>query len=422
MYRLYTHNDLDGVGCGIVAKLAFNGNVEIRYNSLMGLDFQVSRFLEKPKKGDVVFITDLSVNEKNEKGIEEYVNKGGQVHLIDHHKTALHFNDYSWADVQVEYDDGRLASATSLFYEYLKKEGFITATEPLDHFVELVRQYDTWEWDQNDNKEAKRLNDLFFMLSIDEFEERMVERLNKNEAFRFDEFEEKMLELEEDKIQRYLRRKKREIVQTFIGDKCTGIVHAESYHSELGNELGKDNPHLDYIAIVSVGGKRMSLRTIHDHVDVSEIAGNYGGGGHAKASGCSLTPEAYELFVAEPFKIEPVRADAFRNQYNLKNSSYGSLYENRDEDQFFIFSTDEENWLVEWNGALMDEGFPTFQEAENYLKRYHSVWLVRDEVYFRFLMENAIEHRLMKINAEVEGEIEPYMTLNDKSERDQLHH
>jgi len=135
-----------------------------------------------------------------------------------------------------------------------------------------------------------------------------------------------------------IRRKKRELVQTFIGDYCVGVVHAESYHSELGNELGKDNPHLDYIANVSVGGKRISLRTIHDEIDVSEVAAEYGGGGHAKASGCLLTPDAYELYVAGPFKIDPMRADAFRNQYNLKGSIHGSLYENRDEDQFLIYS------------------------------------------------------------------------------------
>lgn len=413
MYRLYTHNDLDGVGCGIVAKLAFDGNVEIRYNSVMGLDFQVSRLLEKPKKGDFVFITDLSVNEKNEKGLDDYVKNGGKVQLIDHHKTALHFNNYSWGKITVQYEDGRLASATSLFYEDLKEKGLLKPMKSIEEFVELVRQYDTWEWDQNGNTEAKRLNDLFFMLSIDDFEERMVERLKKNESFKFDDFEEKMLALEEEKIQRYVRKKKRELVQSFVGEFCVGIVHAESYHSELGNELGKENPHLDYIAIVSVGGKRMSLRTIHDHIDVSEIAGNYGGGGHAKASGCSLTTDAYELFVAEPFKIDPMRADAFRNQYNLKDSVNGSLYENRDEDQFYLYASEEERWIVEFNNSPIDVNFSTFQEAENYIKRNYSAWLVRDEVFVQFLMENVIE---LKLYAREQGDIAPYLLTNEEND------
>lgn len=406
MYRLYTHNDLDGVGCGIIAKLAFRGNVDIRYNSLMGLDFQVSRFLEKPSKEDLVFITDLSVNGKNEKGLAEFVEKGGKVKLLDHHKTALHFNDYSWAEVQVEYNDGRLTSATSLFYEHLKNEEMITPTDTIEHFVELVRQYDTWEWDKNNNLEAKHLNDLFFMLSIDDFEERMVERLQKAEPFRFNDFEEKILALEEDKIKRYVSRKKRELVQTFIGDSCVGVVHAESYHSELGNELGKDNPHLDYIANVSVGRKRISLRTIHDHIDVSEVAKEYGGGGHAKASGCLLTTGAYELYVAEPFKIEPMRADAFRNHYNLKGSLNGSLYENRDEDQFFVYSSGADSWVVEWNGSVINEKFDSFQKAENYIKRYYSVWLVRDEFFIKYLMRNLMKQKLRDVPGGAKTELE----------------
>lgn len=44
MYHLYSHNDLDGVGCGIVAKLAFGKDVEVRYNSVNGLNAQVRCF------------------------------------------------------------------------------------------------------------------------------------------------------------------------------------------------------------------------------------------------------------------------------------------------------------------------------------------------------------------------------------------
>ncbi len=69
----------------------------------------------------------------------------------------------------------------------------------MDQFVELVRLYDTWEWEQTDALEAKRLNDLFFMVSIDEFEEKMVRRLKESDAFSFDEFEVKILDMEEEK-------------------------------------------------------------------------------------------------------------------------------------------------------------------------------------------------------------------------------
>ncbi|WP_408009962.1 DHH family phosphoesterase [Pseudalkalibacillus sp. A8] len=391
MYKLFTHNDLDGVGCGIVAKIAFGDRVDVRYNSVMGLDFQVERFLErkdeKQNKDTTLFITDLSVNKENEEGLDAYVKEGGKVQLIDHHKTALHFNDYDWGHVKVEYDDGRLACATSLLYGYLVHHQLLEPSAALEEFVELVRQYDTWEWEQNDNIKAKQLNDLFFMVSIDEFVEKMVPRLERMDHFEYDEFEQKLLEMEEDKIERYIRRKKRELVQTFVGDYCTGIVHAESYHSELGNELGTANRHLDYITILNMGGKKISFRTIHDDVDVSAVADFFGGGGHAKAAGCSMNEESYELYAKAAFIIEPMRQDAFRNHYNLKETPQGCLYENRNEDRLFIYEKEPEYWAVELNGERIEDRYSDFEEAERFVKRQHSAWLSRDEHYVDYLRE-----------------------------------
>lgn len=393
MYYLFTHNDLDGVGCGIVARFAFGENVEVRYNSVDGLNREVERFLErkrsKRKKNDYLFITDLSVNEANSIRLTELVKAGGKIKLIDHHKSALPLNQYPWASVNVSYEDGRLTSATSLFYDYLQQQGWIKPTETLNQFVELVRQYDTWEWEASGNPQAKRLNDLFFMWSIDEFEEKMLERLMISEGFTFNEFEEKLLDLENEKIERYVRRKKRELVQTFIEDHCVGIVHAELYHSELSSEFGKANPHMDYIAILNMGGKKVSLRTIHDQVDVSEIAGQYGGGGHAKASGCPLTVEAYKKYVEGAFAIDPLRPDESRNRFNAKGSEYGALYENRESEQFYLYTTGL-NWRIDRNGEKIEESFESHEEAERYIKRRHQAWLVRDELFVKYLMEHML--------------------------------
>ncbi|NPC92977.1 oligoribonuclease [Bacillus sp. WMMC1349] len=394
MYYVYSHNDLDGVGCGIIAKIAFGEQVDVRYNSVTSLDIQVERFLSavenRRKTQEGLFITDLSVHQDNEKRLNDYAESGGKIKLIDHHKTALHFNQYPWGLVKVDYEDGRLASATSLFYEYLIENGLLTKTKALDQFVELVRKYDTWEWERTEDLQAKRLNDLFFMVSIDEFEEKMIRRLKENEQFSFNEFEEKILDMEEEKIERYIRRKRREIVQTFINGHCVGIVYAENYHSEVGNELGKDNPHLDYIAILNPGGKKVSLRTIHDQIDVSEIAATFGGGGHAKASGCPLTNEVFKLYVSEPFQLEPVRTDAFKNIYNLKASDSGSLYVNREEDRFYLFSC-EDGWNIQLNGVTHPETFDSFEEAEYFIKRHYAAWLVRDETFIQFLMKQVKE-------------------------------
>jgi oligoribonuclease NrnB/cAMP/cGMP phosphodiesterase (DHH superfamily) len=386
MYKLLTHNDLDGLGCGILAKLAFGDKVTVRYNSIGSLDREVAWFLDN-EKNTFLFITDLSVNEENEKRLDSYFKDGGKLQFIDHHKTALHYNDYEWGHVVVEDEAGHLTSATSLFYVYLIEQGLLEKRNIITEFVELVRQYDTWEWEKNENETARRLNALLFLLTIDEFEETMLHRLKNEEAFHFTEFEEKILAMEDDKKDRYIRRKRRELVQKKINNAYAGIVFAESYHSELGNQLGKDYPHLDYIAILNMGGRKMGFRTIHDHVDVSEVAARFDGGGHAKAAGCTMNDPAFKLFVEETFPLLPLREDARRNRFNLKESSFGTLYETDSDDRIFIFQGDEKQWHIQENGEKLENVYSSFQDAENFLKREYQAWLARDEVFVHYLIE-----------------------------------
>ncbi|WP_068674861.1 DHH family phosphoesterase [Oceanobacillus sp. Castelsardo] len=384
MYKLLSHNDLDGVGCGILAKLAFGNHVRVRYNSVGSLNREVEWFLEN-EKDTFLFITDLSVNEKNEIRLEEYYKDGGKLQLIDHHQTALSFNDYDWGHVIVEDEEERLTSATSLFYEYLLNHEFLESSKAVEEFVELVRQYDTWEWEKNSNEKAQRLNSLFFLVSIEEFEEVMIQRLQSNDHFFFDEFEEKILNMEENKIERYIRKKRRELVQKKVGELYAGVVFAESYHSELGNQLGKEYPHLDYIAILNIGGRRMGFRTIHDHIDVSEVAVRFDGGGHAKAAGCTMNDLAFRLFVEETFELDPLHEDAKRNRFNMKESSFGTLYKTKSDNILFICQ-EEENWVIERDNVKLERQFFSFQEAEMYLKRKYEAWLAKDEVFVQYLM------------------------------------
>ncbi len=382
-----SHNDLDGVGCGILAKLAFGKDVRVRYNSVASLNREVEWFLENDNKETFLFITDLSVNEEMEKKLELFYQSNGNVQMIDHHKTALHFNNYDWGYVLVDDDEGKLTSATSLFYDFLVETKHIEPSDAVSEFVELVRQYDTWEWEKNDNHQAQRLNALFFLISIEDFEEKMMSRLNNSEHFSFDEFEVKILDMEEHKIERYIRRKRRELVQAQVGELFAGIVYAESYHSELGNELGKEYPHLDYIAILNIGGKRLGFRTIHDDIDLSEVASQFGGGGHAKASGCSLNEDAYQQYVVETFHLDPLREDAKRNRFNLKRSSFGSLYKNGMDETFFLSSQNDNEWFIEKDKMKMNQTFPDFDEGEKFIKRNYMAWLVRDDAFVSYLMD-----------------------------------
>ncbi|MFI2855865.1 DHH family phosphoesterase [Paenibacillus sp. JSM ZJ436] len=408
MFHLYSHNDLDGVSCGILARLAFGSKVEVRYHAVHSLNAQVERYLlqqaEQNQPENMLLITDLAVSPEIEARINRFVTSGGKVMLLDHHKTSLHLNAHEWGSVHIHHEDGRTASATSLLYEYMQSREWLQPSPSLDQFVEWVRLYDTWEWEKAGEIEAKRLNDLFYLLSPEEFEPRMLSRLQGSSHFAFDEFEEKLLTLEEDKIERYIRRKRREMLQTFIGEECVGIVYAESYHSELASELGKGNPHLDYIAILNLGGRRMSLRTIHDHMDVADIAKRYGGGGHAKAAGCTMNEEVFRLYAAEPFELDPLPLDAPRNAYNVKASEHGVLYDTPGKSNILLYQSGSGNWTAEWDKEALPFDFPSFEDAERHIKRHYGAWLCRDDRYVQFLSEHWLRSRRRGLKPDLDEE------------------
>lgn len=395
MYKLLSHNDLDGVGCGILATLAFGEDVDIRYNSISSLNEEVKKFLaDEAQHEKELWVTDLAVNEENEAAISNFIQSGGKVRLVDHHKTSEHLNAHDWAWIATKEEDGTPTSATSMLYDVLVKEGHLEKTKAVNEFVELVRQYDTWEWEKRNNEAAKQLNALLFLQSIEEFADEMIQRLQHNDTFVFSDLEEKLLQVQDAQTARYIRKKRKQVVPVKIDTYLAGVVHAESYLSELGNDLGKTFPHLDLIVMIMMGTKRLSLRTIHDDVDVSAIAGNYGGGGHQKASGASLTDDAFELFVKNAFDLQTLRPDAAENKFNVPENDLGTLFVNEQNDKFLIVQQNRKYYIMK-NQQPAEVGFNSFEEAEKHLKREELAFLVTDHRYVRYLSERVKKQDLI---------------------------
>lgn len=382
--KLKSHNDLDGTAPGILAKIAFGERVEVMYCSNNNIDRAVERFLEKKENVNTfLYITDASVNAENEARLQERFLEKRNVLLFDHHKTALHLDQHQWANVKTEYEDGRKTCGTSMFFEHLVEEGLIHPTPSMIEFVELVRQYDTWEWEAKENFRAKWLNDLFYMEGIAAFEEKMIARLTENNnIFEFNELEKSILLLEEKRIQQFINQKQKEIKETTIGSYRIGIVHADRYHSEAGNVLAKNNPHLDLIALLNLGSQRMSFRTAHKGVDVSVLAKSYGGGGHQPAAGATLSKDTFQKYVADVFDVLPRKVDPTKNKYNVKASRFGTLFENH-QNEMFLIKFDGDKWRIE-DKEYEGKEFESFIEAESVLKREKNVWLSFDDV----LIEN----------------------------------
>ncbi|MDP4550626.1 oligoribonuclease [Alkalihalobacillus macyae] len=376
MIKLFTDSDLDGTACALIAEIAFEDDANVTHCTYRNLDKRVEDFLQQ-NPNDPVFITDLSVSREVEQKLESRYQTGSHVQMIDHHATAMHFNEYEWGFV----DPGKeqKTCAATLFYQFLLEKEKIERMEGLEQFLELVRLYDTWDWEEENEVDAKRLNDLFSIMGRETFKSEMLRRLTREpDSFSFHESEEMILDLEERKIERYIHQKNRQLVQTFIDEYCVGLVHAESYHSELGNELNKRNPHLDFITIINDGSRRLGFRTIHDEADVSEFASRFGGGGHPKAAGCELNEETFPVFVEEPFATKPLKPDADRNRLNQRNSETGSFYENHDGKILYIRPGRGNEWEVMCEGEIEDITFHCFEDAERHVKRNDQAWLRSD--------------------------------------------
>lgn len=297
--KVFSHNDLDGVGCGIVALMA-HPTADVEYCAYHDINDKVKAFIMT--KGyemyDRIYITDISVNEEVAELIEEHCPT--KVRLLDHHGTATWLDDkYFWALVEEKREDGGINSGTNLLFEELQLQGYFKGEryqDALTIFVEMVRRYDSWEWKNiYDDQNPMQLNNLFFLVGINKFVKRYVDRFNTLELFTvregcwmemFDETDVAVLTIDNKKKEAYIKRKEKQMIKANLIGYDVGVVFAEQYISELGNELSERNQDLEFIVIIDMGAKKVSYRTIHAHINLGkDVAGFFGGGGHPKASG-----------------------------------------------------------------------------------------------------------------------------------------
>lgn len=312
MIKLFTHNDLDGLACILLAILAYGKEaVDFEACRYEDINEKITLYLEKKQyeNFDYCFITDISVKEETAKMIQNaFPSLKDFISLLDHHISAIELSIYDWCKICVEDQNGIKCSGTSLFYEALCKQNIPhpeALTTPLvNSFVEKVRRYDTWDWQELEDLEAKQLNDLFFILGKDHFLDYWLDRLEKDtEDFKFDDTQKLLLKIRQDEIDQYIEARNEELIQREIAGYKAGIVFANRFQSELGNQLALLHPELDFIAMINVGGG-VSCRTAKDEVNLAEIAALFGGGGHAKAAGLPVTDEIRELVINQIFHLE----------------------------------------------------------------------------------------------------------------------
>lgn len=301
MIKLFTHTDLDGVGCAVLAKFAFGNDVDIEYCNYDDIDSKVEKYFNSDLEYDC-HITDISINEELAYKIDD---SDKNFQLLDHHATALGLNKFNWCTVKVENEDGIKTSGTELYYNYLINNGLLNECDVLDRFSELVRNYDTWRWSTlGDNGIiCKQVNDLLYLYGRDKFINWCLGGLHFDTFPKLERADKLVLEIEQNNIDNYIDKKNEQMLIIPLCGMTCGVVFAEKYFSELGNKLCQMRPEIDFVAMIDMSGT-VSYRTIKNDIDLGkDVAKLFGGGGHAKAAGSRFVNGVQFDVINSIFKI-----------------------------------------------------------------------------------------------------------------------
>lgn len=285
MDKIFTHTDLDGIGCAVLAKLA-NAEIIIEYCDYDNINEKVSQFINHNTLVGDLFIADISISDEVAQRIDAVPS---DLILLDHHPTALYLNKYKWCTVKIEDDDtGLKTCGTELFYHWLVEYGYIQKSRVLNRFVEVIKNYDTWHWVELGEKGiiSKQINDLFDIYGQDRFLSWCIERIKARTFPTLEYTENFLIQQRQEKINRYIENKNQQLIIHSFKNWTSGYVFANQFVSELGNRLCKMHSEIDFVTIIDVENCTVSYRTIKDDIDLGkDVAALFGGGGHPKAAG-----------------------------------------------------------------------------------------------------------------------------------------
>lgn len=288
---LFTHEqDIDGLGCAVLADIA-NIDYDLILCKTFELDEKIMRGVFNNKKinsYDKIIVTDLCPSKETLDIIENNLPLSKKFQVLDHHKTAEAFNCYDFVTVVSENQIVK-ESGTSLFYRYLKDNNLIKENDVLDEFIELTRQYDTWDWHENKNFLARKLHIIFETQGIDYYLAMIKKIISNNNKVSLSEEDEKIVI---DYDQKLLEEINKMLDLMMVKNlKINGATYRVGYiktlykyRNDIADVINKDNKHdIDAVGMIIKDRETVSYRSIKD-VDVSKIAEYFGGGGHKNAA------------------------------------------------------------------------------------------------------------------------------------------
>lgn len=276
-------SDNDGVSPVILLKLC-KRNFDYELKEINEIEEYLNELLETDLSNyNNIYITDLTIPENIYLKINNsnYKNK---FKIFDHHKTHMYASKYDYVTIDTS------ECGTTLFYNYLNKKHKFRKN--VKEYIEHIKNIDLWLWQEKNDIIAKELADLLHIYGKTRYIDEMYNKLRKNKKFKLSKLEQEILKLEQEKIDRYILQKEKEMIIIKYENYKAGLIFCEKYKSEMGNTLSIKHQELDFIIMINLSGG-ISFRTEKD-IDLSIIASKLNGGGHAKACGAPI-PNEYKI-------------------------------------------------------------------------------------------------------------------------------
>lgn len=309
---LFTHNDLDGYGCGIVYHLAHNGMILGEdYNVIHCTNDDISDVVNKwVDKLDpfttIISFADIACNSETFSILKS---RGFILRIFDHHPTNFYAKEFchlSLLQTASTDDENIHECGTSLIYKYYKSKGMLKDTNDvlLDSFVDTIRSYDTWDWKKENNMYAKYLNALLFMIGTDNFVKVYLNKLtNKNDHDLIDEYNMIFILNKIENEQKFIDEFTPDKLYTINvrGYQCGLIIgYVPANIGDLAYQFLLNHSEFDMICHLNMNtnGMIFSFRGIRDDINIGEeIALPIGGGGHPKAAGAPISADFKNMIV-----------------------------------------------------------------------------------------------------------------------------
>lgn len=304
---IFSHeSDIDGMGGVVLSKIAFDDIEYELFPNVYELENKFHEYLDNGKLNDYdeIYITDLSLLRPSVDLLDENSYLRKKVRIFDHHQRAIDdgLDKYDFSTIIEKDENGNKTCGTELFYRFLVKNGLVEANDTLDEFSELTRLEDTWSWkDKGDfGIKAHDLAIIFSSIGTKNYIDNLVNKI-RNNSLEFDSSDLEIIKSKKDEYENRLRIILDDIL--YLQDdnnRKFGIVYAPyEYRNEITDKIitdGNEND-IDYMIVVALDkgdNGQKSYRKVKDGIDVNEIAGKFGGGGHPGAAGVYLTKEQKE--------------------------------------------------------------------------------------------------------------------------------